>query len=35
METARGCALDGDLEKAFREAGTDPEKAEVFRKLLR
>jgi hypothetical protein len=27
--------LDADLEKALRDAGIDPEKAEAFRKLLR
>jgi len=27
--------MDADLEKALRDAGTDPAKAEAFRKLLR
>jgi hypothetical protein len=27
--------LEADLEKALRDSGIDPEKAEVFRKLLR
>jgi len=27
--------MSADLEKAFRDSGIDPEKADAFRKLLR